>query len=99
MLLLIPDVKILKSKKHNYIHNKYNWWGNLGNTDKSYVELLNNLSNLRSSARYLNSDLNLSEEQMNKMLFTAQKMYEDLLKNIPKIIETNLSDDNSIRAM
>ena len=88
ILLLIPDENILTSKKHNYIHKKYNWWGNLGNTDKSYVELLNTLANLRSSARYLNGELSLSKEQMNQMLITANKMYADLSKQIPKRIET-----------
>jgi len=52
MLLMDADNNLLKSKKHEIIHNKFNLTGKWGHTDPRYVRLLNRLQNLRGSARY-----------------------------------------------
>jgi hypothetical protein len=56
LLLIEPDERLLSSRKHNFVSTKFNLSGKWGHTDQRYVDLLNRLSNLRGSARYLDRD-------------------------------------------
>jgi HEPN domain-containing protein len=89
MLLLLPDEKIVKGKGHGLISSKYNWWGKMGNTDPRYVKLLNRLSNLRSTARYLQGDYSLDNYEGKEMLDTAEDMYKDLRNRAPERYANN----------
>jgi uncharacterized protein (UPF0332 family) len=89
-LLLMHDKTVLTSKKHGIIHSRYNQWGYLGNTAELYTQLLNKLTSLRGSARYLHKDFNLPEEEAKKMIETAEDMYRDLEARIPKRYERPL---------
>lgn len=83
-LLLMHDQTVSSSKKHGTVHSRYNQWGNLGNTDARYPELLNKLSSLRGPSRYLQKDFQLSVEEANEMLQVAEDMFKDLSNSIPK---------------
>jgi hypothetical protein len=84
LLLMLPDKNILRSKKHEYLSSQYNWWGKMGSADPRYVNLLNRLSNLRGSARYLDKDFSLSQDEAKEMLNTAEDMYETLRNSTPQ---------------
>lgn len=86
-LLLIPDKSILGPKAHAVVHDKYNMWGKLGNTDEAHVKLLNRLSNLRKPARYgPKSRLALKPDEPQSMLKTARKMMKRVSSLVPKRI-------------
>ncbi len=53
VLLQLPDKKILHGKKHESRINQFKNWAVLGNVKQEYSEVLEKLSKLRSSARYL----------------------------------------------
>lgn len=86
-LLLMHDKTVLTTKKHGIIHSRYNQWGHLENPDEQYTQLLNKLIPLRSSARYLHKDLNLSEEEAMNMIEIAEDMFLDLKAQVPKRYE------------
>jgi hypothetical protein len=83
-LLLLPDKAMLTTKSHHYIASRYNFWGRLGNTDSRYVELFNKLTQLRTSARYVRSKINLSVEKRSDMLKIAKEMLLALNAGIPR---------------
>jgi hypothetical protein len=56
----------------------------MGNTDPRYVQLLNRLTNLRGSARYLDKDFSLSPNEAKDMLDTAEDMLETLRNTAPE---------------
>jgi hypothetical protein len=82
-LLMLPDEKILSSKKHDYVASHFNRWGKYGNTDPRYVGLLNQLGRLRSSARYVSGDVNLTATEMSEMLTVAEEMFTKLRDQAP----------------
>lgn len=51
----------LTAGSHGRVHELYNLWGRLENTDRRFVRLLNRLQELRSPARYLDGELRLRE--------------------------------------
>jgi len=83
-LLLMHDETLLTSKKHGAVSSRYNQWGNLGNTDEKYTQLLNKLSNIRSSSRYLQREFNLTDKEAENMIEIAENMYSDLKAQLPK---------------
>lgn len=82
--LIMHYKSIYFSKKHGVISARYNMWGKLGNTSSEYPALLNRLTTLRRSARYLEGTFSLSTEEANEMLQTARSMLADLEKRVPK---------------
>lgn len=85
-LLMHPDQNVLTSKSHKIVFSKYNWWGKLGNTDPRYVSLLNDLSSLRGSARYLRRELTLKMDKARDMMAVAEQMFQTLHGQVPKRI-------------
>lgn len=83
-LLLMHDEVLLTANKHGAVSSRYNQWGNLGNTDKQYTQLLNKLSNIRSSSRYLQREFNLTDKEAKNMIEIAENMYADLKAQLPK---------------
>ncbi len=85
-LLITPDSKLFESRKHQKIAVAYNRWGKLGNVDPRYVRLLNRLSNLRSSARYLNGSLSLAPTEIAEMMRDADEMLLGAIDRLPRRI-------------
>jgi uncharacterized protein (UPF0332 family) len=83
-LLLMHDKRLMTSKNHRAVRNRYNQWGNLGNTDARYTKLLNELFSLRDSARYLDEELQLTVENARSMVVVAEGMFKDINASIPK---------------
>lgn len=73
-LLLAPDKEILTSKSHKSIISKTNRNKNLSNLDSDFAQLLNDLSQLRNSGRYLNGgNLENSNEKFKELLSITKK--------------------------
>jgi uncharacterized protein (UPF0332 family) len=85
--LLMHDKTVFNSKKHGTVHARYNQYGNYGNIESKYTKLLNQLSSLRPKARYVQSNFSISKEDAKKMFKIALEMHEDLLINIPEIVD------------
>jgi HEPN domain-containing protein len=63
-------------KSHGRIHSEINRWGLLGNVDRKFVETLNKLSNLPTSARYKGDDI--SQHVSPEMVATARAEISEL---------------------
>lgn len=88
-LLELPGRELLKSRRHSLIGARYNKWGKLGNTSPEYVSLLNRLTKLRESARYLQRDFNLSDEDAQNMLQTARDALQRVESSAPTRFPTS----------
>jgi uncharacterized protein (UPF0332 family) len=82
-LLLTPEKGILEGKRHGAIAAPYNRWGHMGNVDKRYVTLLNQLSKLRVPARYPPGGFTLAPDGAERMLTTAEEMYTSTAAGVP----------------
>jgi len=82
-VLLLHDESMLSSKKHGRVSTRFNQWGHLGNTDPRFTGLLNKLSSLRSSARYLERELTVTPEEAQDMLAVAEVMFKDAEIRVP----------------
>jgi uncharacterized protein (UPF0332 family) len=75
-LLLMPNKKFKEKASHGGIQMKYNQFVNIGNAKSNFKTALNKLSSLRDSARYLRSNLRLSETESEKYLLIAKEMFD-----------------------
>lgn len=76
ILLRSADSNFAERTNHKAIHCRYNQFGKLNHMDQSYIDAFNQLSSLRSKARYLNDSFELSEEVAHKLLSDVQNAYE-----------------------
>lgn len=76
-LLLLPDPKFKKAKKHTAIQKRYNWYAKVGNSKPPYRDVLNKLSKLRYPARYLNGKLSISPDEARELLAVVKNMIDD----------------------
>jgi uncharacterized protein (UPF0332 family) len=81
-LLTRQDVK--PGRTHRSVANPFNVERRAGRVDESFSKLLNNLRELRRSARYLRSDFALETDEANAMMATAEQMYRALYDVVPK---------------
>jgi hypothetical protein len=84
MLIWQPDRSLLDSKKHGYIHGRFNLERKHDNVEGRFADLLNRLGKLRAPARYLERDFELSEVEMGEMLAVAEDMHEVLVATSPR---------------
>jgi len=84
-LLLIPDPKFKKKATHKSIQLKYGKYVDIGNAKPEYKSTLNRLAGLRNSARYLKSDLRLSDEEGKRFIFVVSEM----MTHIEKLLKKN----------
>ena len=66
-LMMEPDEQLLKAKSHKLIGQKINLEGHLGNVDRDFVRLLNQLTRERGTARYVEGKVDLETNQMASM--------------------------------
>lgn len=92
LLLLHPDKSLMTSKKHRYVLSKYNEYSKQGNTEQRFAQLLNNLANLRNTARYPNGSFSVTQQQAEQMLEVAIEMFAVLMKSIPKRAQARLTE-------
>jgi uncharacterized protein (UPF0332 family) len=86
LLLWMPDEKLLESKTHGTVQAKFNQQRVLGNVDPQFADLLNRLSDLRGSARYLRGELRLTSAGGMEMIDVARAMLAALRAETPKIL-------------
>lgn len=60
LLLWMPDEALFRSKTHGTVRAKFNQQRALGNVDPQFADLLNRLTELRGSARYVRGELRLT---------------------------------------
>ena len=68
---------------------RFNKREHLGNTDVRCTRQLNRLWELRSPARYLTRDFNLSEDEARAMLEVAHEMLTSVYEAAPKRVRAN----------
>jgi HEPN domain-containing protein len=69
LLSCAPTIEAaLAARTHGSVHEPYNLWGRLENTDRRFVDLLNRLSALRRPARYLHGELRLKPGEPESVL-------------------------------
>lgn len=76
LLIAIPDTNYLTSRKHNAWHTRINKWGQLGNVDLKYVELFNQLSQDRGTARYSFEKFQMDEVEVKQIADTCHLFLE-----------------------
>lgn len=79
-LLGRPDKSIVEAKSHDVVHRKINMERKLGNVNPDHVDTFNSLRSLRSSARYLQSDLKIERHQVEEMLNDIKAFVETVGK-------------------
>lgn len=98
-LMLWPDEKFLKSKKHKLIISNFNREASLGNVPMESAALLNKLSRLRNSARYPVGPFSLDKSDAGAMLSQAEQLLDIVVSKIPararRIISASSLADNS----
>jgi len=76
-LILIPNPRMLTAKSHGYIVTNFNiFGGKLGNVDRSHVKLVNELSALRSRAKYGIDRFIIEPQSAEAMLRGGREMIE-----------------------
>jgi uncharacterized protein (UPF0332 family) len=78
----MPDPKFRRKTTHGGIQKKYNQFADLGNVDPEYREALNKLSGIRARARYLQGDVPISKEEIQRLLENVKKMISDATERI-----------------
>jgi uncharacterized protein (UPF0332 family) len=74
-LILIPDPRMVSTKKHEYVVSQFNkFGGKLGNAPGEHVGLFNELSATRSQAKYSTTTFTLEPEKAAEMMQTADQM-------------------------
>jgi uncharacterized protein (UPF0332 family) len=82
-LMVHPDERILRSKKHSFTMSNYNLFVNQGNADKRFADLLNRLADLRNPARFPDGAFSLPLADASEMLNLAREMDRQILTEIP----------------
>ena len=85
-LLGSPDKTIIEAKSHDVVHRKINMQRKLGNVNSDHIDTFNNLKNLRSSARYLQTELTIQKAQVEEMFGDIKEFIE----NVSKLSEAKL---------
>lgn len=79
ILLSTPEKEFREKTTHKHIHSRFNRFARLGNIKEDHKDVFNKLSEMRSNARYLKGELNLSDSEAAQMLSTV-KEFIDLAK-------------------
>jgi uncharacterized protein (UPF0332 family) len=83
-LLMHPDERLLKSKKHNFVISNYNLQARRGNVDPQFADLLNQLDNLRNLARYPVGSFAIDSTHAHALADRAEDMYSEVVRLIPE---------------
>jgi uncharacterized protein (UPF0332 family) len=81
-LLTVPGVQFGKS--HGTIASRFNLERKAGRVHDSFSKLLNRLTDLRDSGRYLRGDFDLGPDEARSMMIAAEQMYRSLDDVVPK---------------
>ncbi len=81
-LLVLPDERLLRGR-HRTLHANYSLWCRLGNSDPHFARLLNELDDLRASARHMKKRLTLEPERAAVMLAQLVRMREHVVAGAP----------------
>lgn len=76
ILLTVPDKKLKQQATHKLIHFRFNEHVGLGNTPPKYRDVFNRLGSLRIKARYLKSDVSVSDNDAELFLKTVKDMWD-----------------------
>jgi hypothetical protein len=71
-LAMQPDERILEARKHKFIGSRINMWARLGNINQEFVDVLNQLLQERGTARYVEGEIEISDE-MDKMVLVVKR--------------------------
>ena len=80
--LIMHDKNVFSSNGHNMIYARFNMWGNLGDTDQRFPQLLIQLFSLRKDSRYLEREFSLSSSDAKVMIEAAEEMHSQMKENL-----------------
>jgi uncharacterized protein (UPF0332 family) len=80
--LIMHDKNVFSSNGHNMIYARFNMWGNLGDTDQRFPQLLIQLFSLRKDLRCLEGEFSLSSSNAKLMIDVAEEMYSQMKKEL-----------------
>lgn len=83
-LTLMPDSKILHGANHRHIHAGINSQARLGNVDRCFVDLLNDLARRRKGARYFDAPIEPEAVDMESMIATVESEVVLLSDQLPR---------------
>ncbi len=66
-LLLLPDKRLINKMRHGTVRSYFRAWTRLENADAAFSDLLNQLDDLRGTARYLRGPFTLQQQQAEEM--------------------------------
>ena len=92
ILLLSPDRRVIKSRKHNFIKTRFNLEYGRQFEVAEAVKLFNSLSELRPLARYRFVDHRLDNDEIAGMLRTAREMLDQAEAQAPRRASTKIED-------
>jgi uncharacterized protein (UPF0332 family) len=84
VLLQLPDKKLISSKTHGFIKSRFNQWSHLGNIERDFASLLNELEQMRAPARYGFNAWELPVEKAQSLLERSEKMLGDVTLRTPR---------------
>lgn len=87
-LLALPDDMVVKSKTHSFIASRLNFGSKHGIHYGRYAGLVNRLSELRPAARYLKHPLELTQNEMEEMIATAESMFAEVSAQVRRTVLT-----------
>jgi HEPN domain-containing protein len=80
LLLFHPDPRLRTKDTHKLIHSRYNRFANLGNVPVEQKNVFNKLTSARRDARYLKSELQISENEAEYYLNIVNEMKREAEK-------------------
>lgn len=84
-LMMHPDPRLLQQTTHGFVKSQFNrYGGQLGNVNRTFVELFNTLADIRPKARYPRGPLSVSEADLLEWIGTTKAMLADMDSKRPR---------------
>ncbi len=83
-LLIMPDPRILKSKRHAFVQAQFNRFANQGNIETSQKNAFNDLSQSRPKARYATEDFSITAEEAQDLLDSIRQLLTETSQRIAR---------------
>ncbi|MFO8008384.1 MAG: HEPN domain-containing protein [Candidatus Brocadiia bacterium] len=76
-MMTVPDGKLRRGVRHQYIRMRYDAWAQVGNTAVPFSDTLNKLTGMRDRGRYLKGEFKLPDAEARELLQIVRAMLRD----------------------
>lgn len=83
MMTVHPELR--GAKKHTRLHSVFNRFANMGNVDPDFQKAFNKLCNLRPNGRYLEANVDFTDDEAAEVLQIVQRMIDQFERPIHTI--------------